>query len=298
MLLRGESWNQMNPLLLCVLSLVLLEAHQPSNPPAPTPGCDQCQDDEKATEEENPRPSPVNPPEVVIPEVETGAETSGEPESEPTTTPHKTDAEYKKQKTTEDNQRGWNQVIVIDIISTVLIAVATGVLAFFTWLQYELNKRAFYATNRPRLRVRRTVVLKVSPGPNILLHYLQTGFSVQYSVTNIGGTKAAIVQKSIGLHIVDDIGVGNLEPQWKNDLLGETEVPVGDPLVGISPKTLRLKDYEFRGVVQGRLFAYIIGGIRYKDGNGVPYETAFCRRFNPDTNRFERVENSDYEYED
>ncbi len=43
---------------------------------------------------------------------------------------------------------------------------------------------------------------------------------------------------------------------------------------------------------------YAIGGICYRDKIGRIRETAFCRRFNPDTNRFEREENSDYEYED
>ena len=139
---------------------------------------------------------------------------------------------------------------------------------------------------------------KSNPAPSALLHYLQTGFSIQYSVTNIGGTKATITQESIGLHVVEDIGVGNIEPQWKNDLWGGTEVPVGEPFVGASLKTLKLKDYEFKGLKQGILFAYIIGGVRYKDGNGVPYETAFCRKFNRRTGRFEKVADRDYEYED
>ena len=274
----------MNFLFLCFLTLALQGTQEPSNPPAPgarmaaedDQSCGNHEKDKRDVTEqpEKPRRDSALPTQISSDSVPVQKESEG------------TDPNKHPSKKYDAWVREWS----IPAFTLGLLIIAA--------LQYWLNRRAFYATNRPRLRVRRLVVIKKIPGPNILLHYLQTGFSVKYSVTNIGGSKATIVQESIGLHIVNDIGVGDIEPQWKNDLSGGTEVPVGEPFVGVPIQTLKLKDYEFRGVMQRRLFAYLIGGVRYKDGNGVPYETAFCRRFNTDTMRFDTVESSDYEYED
>lgn len=55
---------------------------------------------------------------------------------------------------------------------------------------------------------------------------------------------------------------------------------------------------EILQLMDEELASYIVGGVHYKDDSGPPYETVLCRKFNHETRRFEREENSDYEYED
>ena len=43
---------------------------------------------------------------------------------------------------------------------------------------------------------------------------------------------------------------------------------------------------------------YVAGYVRYSDASGRPRITAFCRRLNTTTRRFERVDDPAYEYED
>ena len=42
----------------------------------------------------------------------------------------------------------------------------------------------------------------------------------------------------------------------------------------------------------------MIGVLRYEDSRGVKRKTGFCRKFNPDTARFEAEKDPDYEYAD
>ena len=83
---------------------------------------------------------------------------------------------------------------------------------------------------------------------------------------------------------------------WNNVLIA-TKIKAGEILIGIE-KRQTIPSGVFGSVMDGDLSAYLIGGIRYTDKRGRPRETSFCRQFNRETLKFERVETLDYEYED
>ena len=275
----------MNPLLLCALSLFLLAVQESSNPRVPSSGVAAKESQNGSDQEEDERNGVESPEESVR---DSALPTQIRSDSVPV---------QKESEGTEPNKHSPNKDDEIPWKDWAVVAF-TAMLALVACFQFWLYRLNFYAVHRPRLRVRRLVVIKENPGPNVLSHYLKDGFSVSYSVTNIGGTEAADIQESIGLYLVKRIGVGSIGWKWDSDVFRGTKIPVGEPFNGSPLKKLKIQDWQFDRLMNRKLFVYIIGGIRYKDGNGVPYETAFCRRFNPATDRFERVENPDYEYED
>ena len=192
-------------------------------------------------------------------------------------------------------------------------------LGFFTlvliWWQAKKTAEATEAMHknitlqfRPRLEVRAMVLI---PGDYIpvagqsLEQEAEGEWKIEYVVANVGGTPAYVTGSNLTLVVPE----GELPafPPYNNerDSLGCFSVKPGEH----THRAMTLHDdtdmWRFRMLRQqvqggststGNLFC--LGFLQYRDEIGTSRRTAFCRRYDAQTQRFDRIENSDHEYVD
>lgn len=172
--------------------------------------------------------------------------------------------------------------------------VATALLWIFTWKLWgattALGRSAheeFVASHRPRLRVR---FVRITAG------HSATPIRVAFSVYNVGETRAIITDSQVDLQFHMD---RELPPPPHQ---GENRVPAGD----LEPSHWHECDIQNDGITLATVFSmedmlhslYLIGSIRYRDANNTLRQMGFCRRFDRERERFDSVDDPDYEYED
>lgn len=182
---------------------------------------------------------------------------------------------------------------------TVVLAIGTGVLAVFTvklWIETERlatdsskhARREFVAAFRPKIKVRQ-VARRVRDGENI----------VEFVVTNAGGSAARIVDsrvvvvmrargKPLPIRPFDDaapfLSNLSLEP---GEAINAEWIEAGDQY------TVSMAD-----AFEKETDLFILGYLLYEDEIHTRRRTAFCRRFDRDTERFRELGDPDYEYAD
>ena len=249
-----------------VLLLALLLAQDPAQ-------SDNREGEPAPTNDENAEPDSLNPPPVLVPTEERTAE------PDPlATTPVQNDETGDGYKPGQDDngQTEWftNAALVVFTMALAVVAV----------LQLILNKRIFYATHRPRLLVRNIVVPQLA---------YQQGFDVTFDVVNAGSTVGKLVSGSAHISITSALGMKH--PDENPFIFGQLE---GGESRSETVRIDTLAPDLICRLIDGNALFYVIGVLRYEDSRGVKRKTGFCRKFNPDTARFEAEKDPDYEYAD
>ena len=318
----------MNPLSLCVLSLVLLGAQPSSNPPPPRTGeTEEAEQDCPGKHKECGDTLHPPPPNTTTPLGDSEASSLPVEEQPDFITLPKQDGSYGPNHPSPNEDPFWLREWLL-VIFTMALVLITGGLAYFTkrlWRtawhhnriasrhmrlfsqqnrllkrQHELNERIFYAEHRPRLRVRSFVVPRlgevnrITP-MDVLEELFQEEFSASFNIVNIGGTAARIVKDYFTLQI------RHFEfarvPWERTTTKTRAEIPVGGSCKIRSPSWEFTKD-EFIYMMDKTLSICLIGEVRYHDKIGNEHTTTFYRRFNFDAKRFDPIQAGDYEHED
>lgn len=166
--------------------------------------------------------------------------------------------------------------------------------------QKEIARREFLSNNRPKLRVRLLRMDTPVLGQHLIVHY---------EVVNIGGTSATIIDNEVTIRV--DVPAESRGAPSKSATRTFTrqfhfadEVRQGEAWPATGEMTVFDPGWGFNGI--GAWWAarlYVIGTIRYSDGNGVLRRTRFYRVATTDLNRFikpnfDPTTAADHEYED
>jgi hypothetical protein len=196
------------------------------------------------------------------------------------------------------------------IVATVLIAVVTFILAGIAYIQAKVARASVIATLRPKLVIRGIELVEgnliEADGVKRVEDDLQ--WQIKYVVANTGGTPAHVTESNLTVAPIDRIE-GKLPtfPPYskKRDSLGCFTVEPGEykeELLKLDamPDTERLRMLRAmrRGGSDTTGKVYCLGFIQYRDDVGTKRRTAFCLHYDVQTDRFDRVDDPNYEYAD
>jgi hypothetical protein len=226
-----------------------------------------------------PRPSSSQPPTQI-------AAANNEHETNPKTI-------EERQQTSEEALAYYTKWLMF---FTAVLAVATAGLGYVTTRQLHLARAEYISTHRPRIVLRDVYLI---------------ADTIHYTLVNLGGTPATIIQSCISDEFVED-GM-RWKPLWPAAFEGPTtrltfsggeSRDLQHPLtsgVGFAirfPDSLRI-GIENRPGVTGKV--YFIGALIYEDSLGMKRRSIFRRRWNPDSLTFVRLtpeQERDHEYAD
>jgi hypothetical protein len=156
-------------------------------------------------------------------------------------------------------------------------------------------ERSFYAANRPRIRIR---LVYMDLGKISMADANSTTSTEAYfQVVNYGSSAANIVEAKACIWTADALPMRppydiaeDLRPQ-----VAQNRFAAGEEI----DLSITGPDHHMVLVVQGRRSFHILGFLSYRGPlSDVIYRTAFCRRYVANDQKFETVQNADYEYED
>ena len=227
--------------------------------------------------------------------------TTDEPETQIRTGEGRKQTDKENHSSAEDEFNAW-----LSLLLSFVIVCFTGVLACVAWKQFRIAREAHCVMHRPKLRVRNVFVpdldALIGDGP-------KSAMPSEYDVVNVGRTKANLTACDSRIIITNNLGLHHLrldilEKQVEKKIGiagGETcRMKIPDPKPLNKEVLARFTvptgpDFPYPG---NNLDAYVIGFLKYRDAIGLVRQTAFCRKFNRATERFDPVDDPDYEYED
>jgi hypothetical protein len=171
----------------------------------------------------------------------------------------------------------------------------------------QLTRQSILLTHRPRLIVRTffTEPPKTFGGASPLPASFAEGSHVdgQFYIVNIGNSAATVTE------IYADVGVWGYIPMKRpyEGLSGESVSFTLNPGQSVPWKFRKedpLTQVNFSSLQEGARpdprgggqWVFVFGFVAYTDGLGTSRKTAFCRKYNMRTNRFEQSEHADYEH--
>jgi hypothetical protein len=162
----------------------------------------------------------------------------------------------------------------------------------------RLSEKQFIASNRPRLAVRQ-IFFNDPDGdggpanPSVIYFTVFNKGASPAKITRIETTDRLCDKGSRlpgVLPFSDDRQMGADPRVIPTGGSWFTEYPIDD---AYRMRILRVP----RSILKSKDF-FLFGRITYEDKNGVVRKFGFCRRYDPDSDRFERAGDSDYEYSD
>jgi hypothetical protein len=191
------------------------------------------------------------------------------------------------------------------ILATVVSASAAIAIACFTYRLKEATKGQlgeliksgeqarlqFIATHRPRIMVH-SFEYSSEDGERIgaFFRYVNTGTSTATIVGIAGQITEVFDMPSQATSIGPECRV---DPEDEKLVGGEEAVHTVSSSILHSQMVV---DSELKHRGHSYLFAICIGYVAYTDDLGVRRKTGFCRRYDPSTRSWLKMENSDYEY--
>jgi len=176
--------------------------------------------------------------------------------------------------------------------------------------QKEIMRQSEMVAHRPKLSVRNVVIkADIRHWPNSADMILGEMLNGQIYIVNRGGYEAQITDILVEIYQTDKEYLPMERPYEGKRGYGNMSSPL---LAGQStPFSFRLNE-PISNDVRSRIIEgkdgkrlYVMGWIEYRDGRydirsdtQLTRRTAFCRLFNPKTQRFIRVEDEDYEFEE
>ncbi len=175
---------------------------------------------------------------------------------------------------------------------------ATEKAAEATKKQTEVAINEFISTHRPKIIVR-SVTIEPPTHPTLPIEGGKP-LKVQGVVVNIGDTPTEIIESNITI-LVGGPKFNARTPfgPASNNINGIKLFPGGAWSFLVTAEQIDFKNApEIISLKQGEKTIYFFGFISYRDDIGNMRRTAFCRKYNPETERFDQTNDPDYEYTD
>ena len=158
--------------------------------------------------------------------------------------------------------------------------------------QTAVAVKEFISTHRPRLIIR-NITIEPSTGPNQPL-------KINGTFANVGETPATITESNLSILI--GINIFNARTPFghaRNNLNGVHFEPGGAFTFWVDEPSINLDNpMIMQNIALRASVLYFFGFVMYRDDSGILRRTAFCRRYNPTTERFDQTNDPDYEYVD
>ncbi|HUX54907.1 MAG TPA: hypothetical protein VMV56_10860 [Williamwhitmania sp.] len=195
-------------------------------------------------------------------------------------------------------------IYYLDIHVGAITAVATTIIAAFTialacstkklWgitkESVDLAREEFTASHRPRIILRNVSVIN------------ENGYKIIYSLVNIGGSKATIVNSWILTEFINpSMPIRNIRSAGHDDL-GKVELQAGEcrdfncELVGDTSLFMRFGKNTLRFGENSNADLFFAGSVRYADNFNNIRDSFFRRKF--EGGGFCRTNDADHEYAD
>jgi len=156
----------------------------------------------------------------------------------------------------------------------------------------KLARDEFISSHRPQLILREAFSSMPEDGP----------ISVQFVITNIGSSRAWIVESSMHLELWKTAGLWLVpETSKQMNLVGKVAFEAGDSKYFIhTSRNVEWNSDTRHSYVEDERGMYFVGKFIYLDERNIHRQTAFRRRYSLSGQRFFRVSRigEDYEYAD
>jgi hypothetical protein len=182
-------------------------------------------------------------------------------------------------------------------LAGVVSGLATVALLIFVGIQTKATYDTLQLTHRPKIIVRNIVIppLKFLNRKSPMNKWTQelTGY---YAVANVGGLPATIC------HVVEGIWVEKGLPMERPDRdqagrkVNIILAPGESKEIDFPMMTIPAEDA--RALINGEANAFFLIHFDYVDSSKIIRRVSACRRYDPDSEQFTRVDNPDYEYAD
>ena len=198
----------MNLFLLCILSLVPMGVHELSNPSSPRAGEPSGAEQVRRDNEEAGRNMSQAPEELI--------RTSALPAPVDSDSP----PVQKESESTEPHNRSPENDNFLRLQDWIVAAFTLGLLIVAIF-QYKLNRRVFYSTHRPRLRIRNVIVEELDRIYNGKMSLSEIDELPRYhrgyfKVANIGNTEATMIGHFMIFLMTNNLPM-NIPVHWDTD---------------------------------------------------------------------------------
>jgi hypothetical protein len=155
--------------------------------------------------------------------------------------------------------------------------------------QAKASEDALVLTRRPHLTVRSFAFVRKD-----------TLIDLQFQLVNTGASIAVVLDSNATLYVMNQAPLP-MQPMECYQREGDDFLSKGTRLFPgvaypIKRSTDLLGEAQVSGFLQAVLRLYALGFVQYADSLGLTHRTAFCRLFNQQTGRFDKVDNPDYEH--
>jgi hypothetical protein len=181
-------------------------------------------------------------------------------------------------------------------VSSSLAALAT-VLALASISQTRVVRKRlegvkgdFFAAFRPKVIIRDVYAPHCNSGEPI---------EVRYSVCNVGGSPAKVIESAITVEVMKPAGLALLPQCHGRNPVGEIRLDPGEVHEsGFCSQEVTWERHFIQGGTNNAPRLVFAGQIGYEDARGIKRHTAFCRRFDIKRERFYPMEDPELEYAD
>jgi hypothetical protein len=164
--------------------------------------------------------------------------------------------------------------------------------------QTEVAINEFISTHRPKIIIR-SVTIEPPTHPALPIEEGKP-LKIQAVAVNIGDTPTEIIESNITI-LVGGPKFDALTPfgPVSNNINKIKLVPGGAWTFWVTAEQVDFKNTpQIISLKRGEKVIYFFGFISYRDDIGNMRRTAFCRKYNPETERFDQTNDPDYEYVD
>jgi hypothetical protein len=176
--------------------------------------------------------------------------------------------------------------------------VATEKAAEAAKKQTEVAINEFVSTHRPKVIVR-SVTIEPPTHPALPIEE-GVPIKIRGTVVNIGDTPTEIIESNITILVAGPtFYVRTPFGPADNSINGRKLVPGGAWTFWVTADQVDFDNTpKIVALQRGEKVIYFFGFISYRDDIGNMRRTAFCRKYNPETERFDQTNDPDYEYAD
>ncbi|MGA8367224.1 MAG: hypothetical protein ACLQMT_09805 [Candidatus Acidiferrales bacterium] len=180
------------------------------------------------------------------------------------------------------------------------IAVAIGTLEILE-RQTKAIEDTVVLTQRPRIVVRNLYFTETKASHGyVAVNGIEAGSdcSGQFYIANSGGSEAHIQEVVCKVWVDHEDGPLKAKRPYEGETgeQGNKSLTPGQSLTWLFSRSGQLQPNTTNKLLADRAYLYVLGWIGYTDNLGIYRRMAFCRRYNPQLDRFRPVDDPDYEY--
>ena len=201
-------------------------------------------------------------------------------------------------------QRFWERAFGPDTWSQWALVIFAGVAAGFAYMAFAATRRQANATeqmllltHRPKIIIRNVVIPELLiTNRDTPMNQLTDTFEGYYYVANVGGQPATIRRTTEAIMTGPDLPMERPDKNLSERSISITLAPGESRKVSLDETTLPTQDVCL--LINAEINAYLLLLIEYTDTTGTVRHTSACRKFDPASKCFVKVDNPDYEYTD